>query len=308
MKYKKILSVLVPSYNHEKYIEESIKSIWQQNIKNMELIVIDDGSKDKSFEILQKLQKISPIDMHIKKQQNQGVTKTLNNALELAQGKYISLLASDDKYEINSLSILIDMMEKNNKLKIIYANGHSFNSKTIGPKVHTQYTANLLAKTTYEIYNEILTSVPRPLLTQCSLFDAKMLKDINGWDQDVKLDDWPLNIKIFDYLSKNNFLHTFFDHDVVLYRDHEDQIHKKGDINFDMTIEVIKKYTPKKYKAKFLSFEMRHRAKDLLRNHKLKKANNILLEAMNIDRSLSNIFESSRLMIKYNIKSLFTSK
>jgi len=304
----KSLSILVPCYNHEKYIEDAIKSIWQQNIDDIELIVIDDGSKDKSFETLQKLQKLSPIDMHIEKQNNMGITKTLNKALKIAKGQYISILASDDKYEQNSLLPLLKTMQNNNNLKVIYANGHGFNIDGLTSKVHTNYTANLLKKSSAEIYQEILVSVPRPLLTQCAMFEKEMLQNIGGWDENVKLDDWPLNIKIFKYLTNNNFTHMFLDHDVVLYRDHDEQIHKQRDTNFDMIIEVINKYTPKKYKPKFLSLEMRHRAKDLLRDGKIQQANNILFKAIKIDKSFDNIFKSLRLMIKYNIKNFFIKR
>ena len=308
MNNKKMLSILIPCYNHEKYIEDSIRSIWQQNIDNIELIVIDDGSKDKSFEKLQKLQKLSPIDMYIEKQNNMGVTKTLNKALKLAKGQYISILASDDKYEQNSLLPLLKTMQNDASLKVIYANGHGFNIDGLTSKVHTNYTANLLKKSSAEIYQEILVSVPRPLLTQCAMFEKEMLQNIDGWDENVKLDDWPLNIKIFEYLKNNNFTHMFLDHDVVLYRDHDEQIHKQRDINFDMIIEVINKYTPNQYKSKFLSSEMRHRAKDLLRDGYTQKANSILFEAIKLDKSFGNIFESLRLMIKYNIKNFFIKR
>ncbi len=93
-----LVSVIIPSYNHEKYVEVAIRSIWEQTYKNIELIVIDDGSKDNSVEIIKHLEKISPIQMSVVVKSNEGICKTLNLGLSLSKGKYICFIASDDMY------------------------------------------------------------------------------------------------------------------------------------------------------------------------------------------------------------------
>ena len=308
MNFTKNLSVIIPCYNHEKYIEETIQSIWRQNIKNMEIIVVDDGSSDNSFSLLQQLQKKSTIDMQIYTQKNQGVTKTLNRALNFASGKYICMIDSDDKYEDNALKPMIKEIESDKNLKLVYANGYGFNEKGKGNiPIHPQHIIQLLSKNATDIKNDLLVHVPRPLLTQACIMDTQMLLDFGGWDEEVRIDDWTLNINMFTYLSENHFKHKYLEHSMVLYRDHDLQMHKNSDYNFEIIKEVIYKYTPKDKKPKFLSSEMRHRAKDLLRDGDTQKANQILLEAIKTDKSFGNIFESLRLMIKYNIKSFFSS-
>jgi len=142
-----ILSVLIPCYNHQNYIEETIRSIWEQDIKNIQIIAIDDGSKDETYKKLQQLQKISPFEMIIKCRENKGVTKTLNEALSLAKGKYIATIASDDKYIKNSFKYPISILQNDSNIKVLYVNGYGFNEKEIikQPKVHTTYTQNLLS-------------------------------------------------------------------------------------------------------------------------------------------------------------------
>lgn len=93
-----LVSVIIPSYNHDKYIEQAIRSVWDQSYKNLELIVIDDGSKDNSWNIIEKLAEVTPVNMITECQENQGLCKTLNKGIRTSSGELIALLASDDYY------------------------------------------------------------------------------------------------------------------------------------------------------------------------------------------------------------------
>jgi len=88
------ISVVMPMYNSEKYLNESIKSILNQTFKDFELIIIDDGSTDNSIKIVE-----SYNDKRIKLFQNEknlGTVKTRNIGLEKSKGKYIAVMDSDD--------------------------------------------------------------------------------------------------------------------------------------------------------------------------------------------------------------------
>ena len=94
-----LVSVLIPSYNHEAYVEECVRSIMAQTYRNIELIVIDDGSKDGTFAKLQELKpecekRFSRVVM-IRENHN-GIAKNLNTMIDMAKGSYICLIASDD--------------------------------------------------------------------------------------------------------------------------------------------------------------------------------------------------------------------
>ena len=98
------VSIIIPVYNAEKYIEECIHTLLNQTLKECEFIFINDGSKDKSREIIEKY-----IDtdkrIRIINQQNQGVSTARNNGLDIAKGKYIGFVDADDYIEF-------DMYEK----------------------------------------------------------------------------------------------------------------------------------------------------------------------------------------------------
>lgn len=95
-----LVSVLIPCYNHEKYIDDCMISLCNQTYKNIEIIIVDDSSEDKSFEKLvkweEKLKNCFTSTQISQNPENLGIVKTLNNMLRIAQGKYIKLLASDD--------------------------------------------------------------------------------------------------------------------------------------------------------------------------------------------------------------------
>ncbi len=110
------ISVIIPVYNSEKYLEESLQSVLAQSLRNIELICVNDGSTDNSKEIIEKLQKQDYRIMLInKKNEGQGIAR--NIGMSYAQGKYIAFFDPDDLYKGNNvLKDLYDAAEKNNAM------------------------------------------------------------------------------------------------------------------------------------------------------------------------------------------------
>lgn len=92
-----ILSVLMPNYNHSKYIGEALKAILSQSYRPDEIIIIDDASTDNSVEIIHEYVEQNPIVSLIVNEKNIGVVHNLNKLLELAKGDYVYFAAADDK-------------------------------------------------------------------------------------------------------------------------------------------------------------------------------------------------------------------
>jgi len=91
-----LVSVLMPNYNCEKYIWQAIESILGQTFTDFEFIIIDDGSTDKSWDIVQEYAKEDKRIIAIRNKENLKICKTLNKWLELAKWKYIARMDSDD--------------------------------------------------------------------------------------------------------------------------------------------------------------------------------------------------------------------
>ena len=114
VKYK--FSVIIPIYNTEEYLRESIDSVIKQDIgfkKNIQLILVNDGSKDNSKEICLEYQKQYPDNIKYVEQENAGVSAARNNGMKYIEGKYTNFLDSDDKWNSDAFSKVYRFFEKN---------------------------------------------------------------------------------------------------------------------------------------------------------------------------------------------------
>lgn len=98
------ISVVIPAYNHEQYVGAAIDSVLNQSLSDLELIVVDDGSTDRTAEVINSYSDDRLIYYY---QENQDAFNTINRGIELAGGEYISILNSDDVYTLDRLEILL---------------------------------------------------------------------------------------------------------------------------------------------------------------------------------------------------------
>jgi glycosyltransferase involved in cell wall biosynthesis len=106
-----LVSVVIPAYNHEKFIAAAVESVLQQSCGDLELIVIDDGSQDRTGDIIK-----SYTDSRLSYlyQENQDAFNTINRGLGLAKGKYIAILNSDDVYTLDRLEQVLNYQQETN--------------------------------------------------------------------------------------------------------------------------------------------------------------------------------------------------
>ena len=109
---EELVSIVMPSYNTAKYIEESIKSVLEQTHSNWELIIVDDCSTDNTDEIIEKYLCDSRI-RYLKNEKNSGAAVSRNRALREATGKWVAFLDSDDTWHKEKLECQIRFMNEN---------------------------------------------------------------------------------------------------------------------------------------------------------------------------------------------------
>jgi glycosyltransferase involved in cell wall biosynthesis len=116
-----LVSVIVPNYNHEKYLVKRLESILNQTFQDFEIILLDDCSPDDSKEILLKYAKNSKISHCVFNETNSGNTFVQwNKGIDLAKGKYIWIAESDDFAENTFLEELVDYFNQNQDLTLVY--------------------------------------------------------------------------------------------------------------------------------------------------------------------------------------------
>lgn len=122
------ISIIIPVYNSEKYLDKCLTSLINQTHKNIEIIAVNDGSTDNSEKILKQYQKQCPDIIKIYTWENHGIGATRNKGLELATGDYIGFVDSDDYVEVNMYSELLKRIKETNSEAAI-CNIQKFNNK-----------------------------------------------------------------------------------------------------------------------------------------------------------------------------------
>lgn len=125
-----LVSIIIPIYNVEEYIKKTVESVMNQDYKNIEIILVDDGSPDNSSVIIDNL---ANVDNRIKciHKKNGGVSSARNAGIRVAKGEYITFIDGDDWVEPNYVSYLLSLVQASNcKIGMNKNNFSDFNQKT----------------------------------------------------------------------------------------------------------------------------------------------------------------------------------
>ncbi len=242
-----LVSVIVPCYNHEQYIKQCIESIYKQTYKNFELIVIDDGSKDKSPEILEKLSKT--YGFYYEHQKNVGISATLNKGIGLSKGKYITDIASDDLMLPSRIEVLVDTMEKLDDSYAMVAGNAEFIDNN-GHKTtlirHSQHFSTFIESFTSNRtdidkdsnFGEYATLLRGNYIPATSiLFRKDALVDVGLFTKNVPIEDWDIYLK----LSKK-YKMKYTNQVLALYRQHDTNTVKINALGLIIsTIEILQR-------------------------------------------------------------------
>lgn len=189
MNTQPLVSVIISSYNHCLYIEDSILSVLHQTYPNIELIVVDDGSTDDSPERIKKLQSQYGFDFRV--QPNQGLAKTLNDCIARSKGCLIAPLGSDDVMLPERIKTQVEYMQDKPEVGICAGNIETINSK--GEAVPKRNHERSFRRLDFEdLFLGKKRGGPAPTL----LFRREALEIVGGFDPQVKLEDLLIALKI----------------------------------------------------------------------------------------------------------------
>ena len=228
-----MVSVLLASYNHEKYIESAVRSVMEQKGVAFELIVLDDGSKDKSPEILEKLS--AELKFRYIHRENKGVVATLNEMLELARGKYFCTFSSDDIMPPDRLRKQSDYLVSHpeaagcfGQVKPMSENG--IVSENLDP---------VFLKSVPEIRFEEFFLGLKPLHGCAEMFVTEKVRRLGGYDTRFFFEDYPLYLKVLYEYGPQPVLP-----DIVCchYRDHGNNMHANHNRMYAEFLRIIELY------------------------------------------------------------------
>ena len=167
-----LVSIVVPVYNGEKYIRETLDSLLNQTYSNLEIIAIDDGSKDSSFAILKEYGgRIKCLS-----RTNSGQAETLNQGWKISQGEYVGYLSADDLLYPAAITKLVEAFQKFPKSSAVYCDYHLIDSNSEIIKVFKSPDFDRLQMI------ENLVCQPGP----GSLFRRTSMERLGGWNPELK--------------------------------------------------------------------------------------------------------------------------
>lgn len=183
-----MVSVVMPCYNHERYVERAIISVLNQSYSNIELIVIDDGSVDSSVDRIRALR--DRFGFKLICQDNRGVCKTLNRGiLEAAHGQYIALLASDDFWHPDKLRLQMRAMRQHPESEFCFSQAIEFVDEN-NVDAGIVFPRKCLSG---NVVNQVFVRQHVPAGTM--LFSRALYDRLGGFDENLKEEDWDFVIR-----------------------------------------------------------------------------------------------------------------
>ncbi|MBO5321482.1 MAG: glycosyltransferase [Clostridia bacterium] len=249
---KPLVSILIPCYNHEAFLDDCIGSIINQDYENIEFYICDDASPDNSFAVIcgwqAKLEERFESVTILKNEVNAGVTKNINRMLELSKGKYIKVLASDDAIAPDAISNMVEFLEENEKTDVLISNGYTVLEEEHYPNFTFQS----------KIYNEIPDFSEEDLLervARCNIISApaaflrrKVFEEYGFYDETIKVEDFEFWLRI---LKDKKIKIDFLDKALIYYRinansmtssTNNKNLEKRKRLLFDSEIQSLYKY------------------------------------------------------------------
>lgn len=227
-----LVSVLMASYNHEKFVEAAVRSAMAQDGVAFELIVVDDGSTDSSPEILEKLSR----ELHFQyvHRPNKGLVPTMNELLSMAKGKYFCSLASDDVMPAGRLKSQSEYLETHPDKPICFGQIINMNAEGVlddGPD--PRYMTGYPQVTFEEIF------LGKKELHGCSeMINCEVFRNLGGYNSDFVIEDFQMMLLFLSKYSPLPVLKTVCCH----YRHHGTNISRERSWLYENTLKVLDLY------------------------------------------------------------------
>lgn len=266
-----LVSVIIPAYNHQRYVGEAITSVIEQSYSNIELIIIDDGSTDETYSIILEYQKNYAERFHrfmVVTQENMGTASTVQKLVAHARGYYVAPMASDDRMRPSMIEDLCIFLQNNpnyilavgdneiidtnscrigwNKKQVIVPLGTPGSYATFG---HFLKENNPDIDFHSEQFGTYASLIKRNYIPNGWLIRRDALRKINAFTEEAPLEDWYLHLQLsklgaYAYIDKILFSYRW--HSTNSMRDIE-RIWKYSALTLKYELECLKRCSEIKF-------------------------------------------------------------
>ncbi len=227
---KPLVSVIIPNYNYEKYITRTIDSVLEQTYKHIEIIVVDDGSKDNSLKVLEKYgHKITVLE-----QANQGVSLARNTGVAVSSGEYVAFLDADDIWLPAKLEAQMQKFFDNPDFGLVHCSMTYIDRNDEISGENRNGKEGRLASDILRLDGGAIVGAGSTCLIPKRIFD-----EVGGFDLDqTTAADWD-----FCYRVAKKYEIGFICEPLVLYRIHDSNMHSNiGAMEHDVKIGFLKAF------------------------------------------------------------------
>ena len=230
------VSIIVPIYNVEMYIEKCLETLVNQTLKDIEIILVNDGSKDGSAEIAKKYLEKYPEKIVYLEKENGGLSDSRNYGLPHAKGEYIAFLDSDDYVEENMYEEMYELAKKEDSDMVqcnFYWEYPDKNKKKIGELKQYSNKKEMLVKTRVEAWNKL---IKREILVKNPEI---------RFPKGLRYEDVEFTYKLIPYVEKISILNKPFIHYIQRGNSISNTQNERTKEIFDVLDNVIKYYKEK---------------------------------------------------------------
>lgn len=235
-----LVSVIIPSYNHQDFVQHTIKSVLDQDHENIELIIIDDGSSDNSVEKIKEV--VKDCERRFKRfefrsRENRGLCRTLNEALEWCEGEYVSIVASDDIWLSDKTSKQIKLFSESENSNLAVISGKMISINSNGEI--DNHSNSLSSKYKYYSFLDIYRG-NSAINAPTAMIKMHCIKEVGGYNTDVIIEDFYMWLAI----TKLGYNILVVDDIYTQYRIHDNNTFSKIKLMHKSTKDIRKIFMP----------------------------------------------------------------
>lgn len=230
MSVRPLVTIVIPCFNHARYVEEAIRSVFSQTYRPIELLVINDGSTDDSLAVISRLQE--EFDFFLIDQENQGLTRSVNNGFLKANGEFFVPFDADDVMLPDRLKTQVDYLMDQPAIGGCGANFIYINE--VGDKIPGAKFKRAGSYGFSDFFGETGVWLGAPT----SIFRRQAIIDAGGYDLNNKIQDQPMELQV----SHAGYRLDVIEDVVTLYRQHGSNMSLNVKKNYPFYMMAIEKY------------------------------------------------------------------